>query len=103
MKHTLTIDDQSQEHIFKSHDQLAAVFDYFSDCILQSKDPEPSGQEGLIDIKIISALYDSIKTGAFVQLDNIQRDQHPTKTQLIERPPVEEQANIIHAASPSGS
>ncbi len=103
MKHTLTIDDQSQEHIFKSHDQLAAVFVYFSDCILQNKDPEPSGQEGLIDVEIIRALYDSIETGVFVQLDNVQRDQHAAKNQLIERPPAEGSANIIHAASPSGS
>jgi predicted dehydrogenase len=103
MKHTLTIDDKTQERIFESHDQLAAVFVYFSNCILQDTNPEPSGQEGLIDMTIIRALYDSIETGSFVQLANIQRDQHPTNDQLIERPPAEEHADIIHAASPSGS
>jgi predicted dehydrogenase len=103
MKHTLTIEDESQERIFGNHDQLAAVFTYFSDCILQNKDPEPSGQEGLIDIKIIRALYESIETGNFVKLNNLQRDQRPTKAQLVVRPAAEEQANIIHAASPSGS
>jgi predicted dehydrogenase len=103
MKHTLTIEDKSQERIFGGHDQLAAVFTYFSDCILQNKDPEPSGQEGLIDIKIIRALYESIETGTFVQLNNLQHDQRPTKAQLVERSSAEEQAKVIHAASPSGS
>jgi predicted dehydrogenase len=103
MKHTLTVEDKIQERLFEPHDQLAAVFVYFSDCILQNKNPEPSGQEGLIDVKIIRALYNSIEEGTFVQLDNIQRDQHPTKAQLIERPPAQEHPEIIHAASPSES
>jgi predicted dehydrogenase len=103
MKHTLTIEDKIQERTFSSHDQLASVFVYFSDCILKNMEPEPSGEEGLIDVKIIRALYDSIETGAFVQLDTIQRNQHPTKDQMIERPPAEEQPSVIHAASPSGS
>jgi predicted dehydrogenase len=103
MKHTLTIEDKIQERTFSSHDQLASVFVYFSDCILKNMEPEPSGEEGLIDVKVIRALYDSIETGAFVQLDTIQRNQHPTKDQMIERPPAEEQPSVIHAASPSGS
>jgi predicted dehydrogenase len=103
MKHTLTIEDKIQERTFSSHDQLASVFVYFSDCILKNMEPEPSWEEGLIDVKIIRALYDSIETGAFVQLDTIQRNQHPTKDQMIERPPAEEQPSMIHAAGPSGS
>ncbi len=103
MKHTLTIEDKIQERTFSSHDQLASVFVYFSDCILKNMEPEPSGEEGLIDVKVIRALYDSIETGAFVQLDIIQRNQHPTKDQMIERPPAEEQPSMIHAAGPSGS
>jgi predicted dehydrogenase len=103
MKHTLTIEDKIQERTFPSHDQLAAVFVYFSACVLQDTDPEPSGEEGLIDVKIIHALHDSIETGTFVQLDDLQRNQHPTKAQMIKRPAAEEQPAMIHAASPSGS
>jgi predicted dehydrogenase len=103
MKHILTIEDKIQEYTFEPHDQLAAVFVYFSDCILQNKNPEPSGQEGLTDVKIIRALYDSIEQETFVQLNDIQRDQYPTKAQVIKRPPAQEQPEMIDAASPSGS
>ena len=69
IKHVLSIDDEAkQERSFEPRDQLAAVFVYFSDCILDDKEPEPSGQEGLIDIKIIRALAESIETGSFVSL-----------------------------------
>jgi predicted dehydrogenase len=102
MKHTLTIDDKVQERIFASHDQLAAVFVYFSDCILQNKNPEASGQEGLIDMKIIRALDRSIEIGTFVQIDNLDRDQYPTGTQIINLPSVEQHPHTINVVSPSG-
>lgn len=102
IKHTLTINDEKQERTFASHDQLAAEFVYFSDCILQNKEPEPSGKEGLIDVRIIQALYHSIETGTFVRLDNLERQQRPTAEQTIKRPPVQEEPDLIHAADPSG-
>jgi len=102
IKHTLTIDGEKQERSFEAHDQLAAEFVYFSDCILQDKEPEPAGEEGLIDVQIIRALYQSIETGSFVQLDTPDRQQRPTTKQTIERPPVQEQPALGHAADPSG-
>ncbi len=102
IKHTLTIDGEKQERSFAPHDQIAAEFVYFSDCILQNKEPEPSGQEGLIDVQIIRALYRSIETGSFVKLDTPDRQQRPTADQTIERPPVQEQPELVHAADPSG-
>lgn len=102
IKHYLTIDGETQEREFKARDQLAAEFVYFSDCILQNKNPEPSGQEGLIDVRIIRALYHSIETGSFVQLQPIEPEQRPSVSQSIERPPMEQQPELIHAADPSG-
>lgn len=102
IKHILTVDGEKQERTFAPHDQLAAEFIYFSDCILENKDPEPSGAEGLIDVQIIRALYHSVETGTFVQIDPLERQQRPTAAQTIERPPVQEKPDLIHAADPSG-
>ncbi|NJO41276.1 MAG: Gfo/Idh/MocA family oxidoreductase [Cyanobacteria bacterium CRU_2_1] len=102
MKHILTIDGEKQERSFESHDQLAAEFVYFSDCILQNKEPEPSGTEGLIDVQIIRALYRSIETGGFVQIDTAKRHERPTAERTIERPPLKEKPDLVHAADPSG-
>ncbi len=102
IKHTLTIDAEKQEQSFGPHDQLAAEFIYFSDCILHDKEPEPSAQEGLIDVKIICSLYQSIETGSFVELDLPKRQQRPTIAQAIERPPLQKQPELVHAADPSG-
>lgn len=102
IKHYLTINSETQEHTFASHDQLGAEFTYFSDCILQNKDPEPSGIEGLIDVQIIQALYHSIETGKPVQIETLDRTQRPTASQTIKHPPLEEKPDLVHAATPSG-
>ncbi|MCY7335749.1 MAG: Gfo/Idh/MocA family oxidoreductase [Chamaesiphon sp.] len=104
IKHVLSIDDEGkQERSFEPRGQLTAVFVYFSDCILDDKEPEPSGQEGLIDIQIIRALAESIETGGFVAIEGIEPPpQRPTAAQTIECPPVKEQPELIHAADPAG-
>lgn len=102
LKHYLTVNGETQEQTFESHDQLAAEFVYFSDCILQGKDPEPSGLEGLNDVRIIRALYHSMETGTPVSIQHLDRHQRPTADQTIERPPVEEKPDLIHAAPPPG-
>ncbi|HEY9655749.1 MAG TPA: Gfo/Idh/MocA family oxidoreductase [Crinalium sp.] len=102
LKHYLTSNGETQERSFPPHSQLAAEFTYFSDCILQNKDPEPSGREGLNDVRIIRALDHSIQVGTFVRLNNRDRDQHPTADQTIQRPPVEEKPDLVRAASPGG-
>jgi predicted dehydrogenase len=104
IKHVLSIDDApTQEYSFEPHDQLAAVFSYFSDCVLHDKEPAPSGTEGLIDIKIIRALKESIETGKFVAVAGIEPPpQRPTVAQQIERPPLQQPPQLVNAADPAG-
>ncbi|WP_404786621.1 Gfo/Idh/MocA family oxidoreductase [Altericista sp. CCNU0014] len=102
IKHYLTVNGDTQERSFGGRDQLAAEFVYFSDCILQDRQPEPSGQEGSIDVRIIQALYKSIETGRFVQLQPMQRDRRPDLSQSIDRPPLEQEPEMVRAAGPSG-
>ena len=46
-------------------DQFGPLLAYFSDCILQQREPEPSGEEGLIDLGIIEALEASARLKCF--------------------------------------
>jgi predicted dehydrogenase len=102
VKHTLTVDGKKQERTFEPNDQLAAEFVYFSDCILQDTEPEPSGKEGLIDVQIIRALYRSLETGEFVEIDSPSRQNYPGADQAIDRPASEREPELIHAADPAG-
>jgi predicted dehydrogenase len=85
IKHILSIpqgeasakDGNRQERSFEAHNHVVAEFVYFSDCIMQNKEPELSGTEGLTDVRIIQALYKSIETGGFVQVDEVNLRQLP--------------------------
>ena len=82
----LTRDGKRRRRNFRRTDQIAAEMLYFNDCIREGRDPEPSGYEGLADVRIIEALYESTRTGAMVTLEPRTRSQRPTPAQLITRP-----------------
>jgi glucose-fructose oxidoreductase len=87
---------------FPKHDQFAPELLYFSDCVLRNQEPEPSGKEGLIDVRVIEALQQSIRTQRPVQLDVPSRRRRPTRRQEIVRPGINK-PRMVHAKSPSGS
>ncbi|MFC6734013.1 D-xylose 1-dehydrogenase Gfo6 [Haladaptatus sp. DYSN1] len=49
-------------------DEMEEEFAYFADCLLSGRDPEADGAHGLVDMYALSALYDSIESGAFVRV-----------------------------------
>jgi predicted dehydrogenase len=45
-------------------DQFAAEIVHISDCIQKNREPEPSGREGMQDVRIVQGLFESALTGA---------------------------------------
>jgi len=99
--HRLTIDGRTSERSFEPRDQFAPELIYFSDCILNDREPEPDGMEGLADVRIIEAIYRSIETSALVRIQPVERRQRPSLRQEIHKPPVEPPVKL-RAESPSG-
>ena len=77
LKHELTIDEKTTRKTFSKRDQFAAEVMYFSDCVLRNKEPEPSGFEGLADVAIVEAIYESVRMGRPVDLPNCPRSAAP--------------------------
>jgi len=95
-------EQKSKEMNFPDCDQIAPEIVYFSNCIINDTEPEPNGQEGLIDLRIISALRSSIATGSRVTIPSIPIKERPAIKQLLEKPP-SAGAELVHAAPPSGA
>ena len=53
---------------FAPTDQFAVEMDNFAECILEKKPSKVSGEEGLRDVKIMMAIYESARTGRPVEL-----------------------------------
>jgi predicted dehydrogenase len=82
---------------FGKSDQFAPELLYFSDCVLNDRDPEPSGEEGLADVQIIEGMQRAISSGRVVRLKMRQRTRRPTLRQEIRRPAVPREPPLVDA------
>jgi len=99
-RHFLTIEEQTKKRRFKPADQFAPQLIYFARCIREGIEPEPSGYEGMSDVRVLAALMESAKVGVAVPLEPWERRTGPDPSQLIKRPPVRRKPQTVHAPSP---
>jgi predicted dehydrogenase len=90
LEYELTINGKTTRKRIGKRDQFAAELLYFSDCILRDRAPEPSGEEGLQDVRIVQALYESAETGKAVEIPPFRTAKQPTGRQRIRRRGVSE-------------
>ena len=99
LKLEVTVEGKSSKKTFKKRDQFAPELVYFSDCILNGKQPEPSGQEGLADIRAIEAILKSAETNRPVSIPETPVTRRPGQNQEISKPPVPKEP-LVKASAP---
>jgi predicted dehydrogenase len=102
LRHQVTLGGETTTHTFPLGDQFAPEIVYFSSCVLDGREPEPSGEEGLADVRIVRAIFRSAETGKAVVLTPYSRSHRPGITQAMHAPPVAE-VTPFNAPSPTGS
>ena len=100
LEQKIMLNGKSRSRRYGGRDQFAPELLYFSDCILNGRDPEPSGLEGLIDVAIVEALYRSAKTGRPISLALPDKKQWSSQDQVIKRPPIRK-PTLVRVKSPS--
>ena len=100
LSYTLTVNGKTTTARGRKHDQFAPELIYFSDCILDDREPEPSGEEGLQDVRIIQALYESAERGRVIALPRADTGRRPSGRQRMVKPPVKKPA-LVKARSAS--
>jgi glucose-fructose oxidoreductase len=99
LAHHLTIGGKTKRTTFPVRDQFAPELIHFSQCVLEHREPEPSGEEGLADVRIVRALYQSAMSRQPVTLPSFEKIARPSLEQEMERPPVSE-PELVNAESP---
>jgi predicted dehydrogenase len=102
LKCVTTVAGKKTEKSFPAGDQFAPELIYFSDCIMHNRAPEPSGNEGLADVRVINAIYESAEIGHAVQIEPVPKKRQPHETMEIKRPPVEHPELVGTAPPHSG-
>jgi glucose-fructose oxidoreductase len=83
LKSEISIGDRKFKKTFAKRDQFAAELAYFSDCVLKDKEPEPSGRDGLADVRIIQALLKSAEDNRPVRLSLPAIGRRPSLNQEV--------------------
>jgi glucose-fructose oxidoreductase len=97
----IKVDEKEKETSFDKVDQFGGEIEYFSECVLNNAEPEPSGYEGLADVRIVQALLQSMRSGQPVKLDPFEKRSRPGEHQKKEKSPIKPQ-ELVDAQSASG-
>ncbi|MGA7613798.1 MAG: Gfo/Idh/MocA family oxidoreductase [Thermoanaerobaculia bacterium] len=101
IRHELVTGGRRELREFPRRDQFAPEIVYFSRCVLEEDEPEPSGIEGMIDVRIVEAIHRSIEQRGRVEtLDLEGRRRRPERSQGMQKPPVKPEA-LVNTAPPT--
>ena len=100
LRHHLRTGDRPKQQSFAGRDQVAPEILYFADCILENREPEPDGVEGLADVRVIQAVLLSARERRAAPIQRTDVGDRPGMDQEARRPPVQKQ-ELVHAESPA--
>ena len=98
--HHLTVGGRTRRTVFRKSDQFAPEIRYFSECILQDREPEPSAEEAFCDVRVLEAIRVSAHERAAVDLPPYERRRAPAMSQAEYAQPVKRPATV-NAPGPS--
>jgi predicted dehydrogenase len=58
----------TEDRDLPQRDHFALEMDHMSDCVMENKDPLTPGEEGLRDLKLMTAIYEAARTGKTVKV-----------------------------------
>lgn len=98
---TITIGEKKVERSFKNTDHFGGELKYFSECILNNENPEPNGEEGFADVRVLEGIMAALESGKAVTLPPFERSSRiDTERQRITLGAVST-PELVHAGNPA--
>ena len=63
LEHAQVIGEKKSHQSFKNTDHFGGELKYFSDCILNDREPEPDGEEGYADVRVLEGIVRALQSG----------------------------------------
>jgi predicted dehydrogenase len=97
---TITIGEKKKEQSFKNTDHFGGEMKYFSDCILNNESPEPDGEEGFADVRVLEGIMEALDSGRAITLPPFERPRRiDTERQKVTLGAVST-PELVHAGNP---
>ena len=75
LSQVVTIGEKKDEQSFKNTDHFGGELKYFSECILNDESPEPNGEEGFADVRVLEGIMAALESGKSVALAPFARSR----------------------------
>jgi len=99
------VDGKSNRWKFRKRDQVAPELDELAACIREDRDPEPSGREGLADLRVIEAIEASARHRGRIEVSRVFPERRPSISEArrsqARRRPARGRAETINVRGPS--
>jgi predicted dehydrogenase len=100
LEQTVAIGEDKSKASFKNTDHFGGELKYFSDCILNGFEPEPDGEEGFADVRVLEGIMQALETGRPVKLPPFTRSKRiDTENQKVTLGAVST-PELVHASNP---
>lgn len=99
LRQVVTVDEKPKEKTFPHTDQFGGEIDAFAECLLNDTEPEPSAEEGLADLRVIEAIFESGRSGRTVRLPPFARVRRAEPDQVERKPPARK-PETVNVTSP---
>ncbi|GBR33505.1 Gfo/Idh/MocA family protein [Komagataeibacter oboediens] len=88
--YTTLIDGKEDRRSHGPVEQFGGEAFYFSECILNNRDPEPDGEDGLRDVRVLVAVEAALRTGKPQSLPPLAGREGIREDQVVILPPLAE-------------
>ncbi len=100
LEQEITLGQKKSEKTFKNTDHFGGEMKYFSDCILNGTDPEPDGEEGYADVRVLEGILRALKEGTPQKLEPFTRSRRIDASAQKETLPAQSSPELVHTSSP---
>ena len=94
------VGEKKSHRSFKNTDHFGGEMKYFSDCILNGIDPEPDGEEGLADVRVLEGILKALETRQSVPLEPFKRTKRIDTTAQKMTLSAVATPELVHASNP---
>ncbi|WP_242121358.1 Gfo/Idh/MocA family protein [Sphingomonas lacusdianchii] len=101
LEQMLTIGEKKSTESFKNTDHFGGEMKYFSDCILNDRDPEPDGEEGFADLRVLDGIFRALETGQPQKLEPFTRTKRIDTEDQEEKLAAQRSPELVNTSSPA--
>lgn len=101
LEQTVAMGQKESSKSFKNTDHFGGEMKYFSDCLLSGKDPEPDGEEGYADVRVLEGILQALRTGRPQELEPLNRLKRIDPQSQKETLAAQKSPDLVNTANPA--